>query len=350
LTEGPPTEPTAPEPPLTDQPAPLLPPSDGPPGSSVFSLDQRPGAGLYLLAWLLSVGGIALAFIGIQAAPGLPRLLILLGLAALASGLALAAGYQVLARRARPADAYHGPSPVLLFLLVIVVVNLVGGLLSLFTGGALDIDSPDVFLIGLLIQVAAYVGLVWLFVVRTGALSWSDLIHGNRPPQRDGLAALGTGIGVMAPVTIVALIGGGLAALLLDASPPQVVPIPNTPLDIAVDALAAIVIAPLGEELFYRGYALTAWWRDLGARSALVRSAVFFALVHILTVRVETGGFNEGLRSALVLLIVLLPIGFVLGGLFERRGLVASVAAHMTYNGIVFGLFLLSTTLPPPVG
>lgn len=350
MTEAPPTEPTAPDPPPTDQPAPPLPPSDGPPGSGVFSLDQRPGAGLYLLAWLLGVGGIALAFIGIQAAPGPPRLLILVGLAALAAGLALAAGYQVLARRTRPADAYRGPSPVLLFLLVIVVVNLVGGLLSLFTGGALDVDSPDVFLIGLLIQVAAYFVLVWLFVVRTGALTWSDMIQGNRPPQRDGLAALGTGIGVMAPVTIVALIAGGLAALLLDASPPQVVPLPNTPLDIAVDALAAIVLAPLGEELFFRGYALTAWWRDLGARSALVRSAVFFALVHILNVRVETGGFNEGLRSALVLLIVLLPIGFVLGGLFERRGLVASVAAHMTYNGIVFGLLLLSTTLPPPVG
>jgi membrane protease YdiL (CAAX protease family) len=350
LTEVPPTEPTAPEPPPTDLPAQPLPPGDGAPGSSVFSLDQRPGAGLYLLAWLLSVGGIALAFIGVQAPPGVPRLLVLIGLAALAAGLALAAGYQVLARRTRPAQAYHGPSPVLLFVLVVVLVNLVGSLLSLLTGGALQVDSPDVFLVGLLIQVAAYVGVVWLFVVRTGALSWSDLIQGNRPPQRDGLAALGTGIGVMAPVTVVALIAGGLAALLLDATPPQVVPIPNTPLDIAIDALAAIVLAPLGEELFFRGYALTAWWRDLGARSALIRSSVFFALVHILNVRVDAGGFDAGLRSALVLLIVLLPIGFVLGGLFERRGLVASVAAHMTYNGIVFGLLLLSTALPPPVG
>lgn len=350
MTAGQQTEPPAPQAAPTDQPAPETPPTDGPPGSSVFSLDQRPGAGLYLLAWLLSVGGIALAFIGIQSAPGLPRLLVLLGLAALALGLALGAGYQVLARRSRPAEAYRGPSPVLLFLLVVVVVNLVGGLLSVFTGGALNVDSPDVFLVGLLIQVAAYVGLVWLFVVRTGALPWSALIQGNRPPQRDGLAALGAGIGVMAPVTIVALIAGGLAALLLDASPPQVVPIPNTPLEIAVDALAAIVLAPLGEELFFRGYALTAWWRDLGARPALVRSAVFFALVHILNVRVDAGGFDVGLRSALVLLVVLLPIGFVLGGLFIRRGLVASVAAHMTYNGIVFGLLLLSTALPPPVG
>ena len=348
MTEAEPTEPTAPEPAPTDQPAPETPPTDGPPGASVFSLDQRPGAGLYLLAWLLSVGGIALAFIGVQSEQGLPRLLVWLGLAALASGLALGAGYQVLARRTRPAEAYRGPSPVLLFLLVIVVVNLVGGLLSVFTGGALNVDSPDVFLVGLLIQVAAYFGLVWLFVVRTGALSWSELVHGNRPPQRDGLAALGTGIGVMAPVTIVALIAGGLAALLLDASPPQVVPIPNTPLEIAVDALAAIVLAPLGEELFFRGYALTAWWKDLGARSALVRSALFFALVHILNITAAPGAVDVAIRSALVLLIVLLPIGFVLGGLFIRRGLVASVAAHMTYNGIIFGLLLLSTALPPP--
>ena len=368
MTDGQPTEPTATEQPPTFLPADPArppeaptydgrtvggppsgsPPTGGPPGSGVFSLDSRPGAGLYLLAWLLSGGGIALAFIGFEAPQGL---LILLGLATLALGLATGAGYQVLARRSRPAEAYRGPSPLLLFALVIVVVNLVGGIVSVVSGGrGLDIDQPDVFLTGLLIQVAAYVGLVWLFVVRTGALSWSDLVNGNRPPQHDRLLALGTGIGVMAPVTIIALIVGGLAALLLDARPPQVVPIPDTAIDVAIDFMAAVVLAPLGEELFFRGYALTAWWRDLGARSALTRSAVFFALVHILNLQVDPGDFFLGLRGALVLLIVLLPIGFVLGGLFIRRGLVASVAAHMTYNGIIFGLLLLSTTLPTPPG
>ena len=113
------------------------------------------------------------------------------------------------------------------------------------------------------------------------------------------------------------------------------------------------VLDEINEKVFSAGWvadSVNAWWRDLGPRSALVRSSVFFALVHILNVRVDASGFDAGLRSALVLLIVLLPIGFVLGGLFERRGLVASVAAHMTYNGIVFGLLLLSTALPPPVG
>jgi membrane protease YdiL (CAAX protease family) len=362
LTDGPPAEPTKPEeaptylpappPPLSDSTSEVGQPAGGPPGSGVFSLDRRPGAGLYLLAWLLSVGGVALIFIGLQATGGPAGLLILFGLAALALGLATGAGYQVLARRSRPATAFRGPSPLLLFALVIVVVNLFGGIVSVLTGGGgLDVDRPDVFLVGLVIQIFAYVGLVWLFVVRTGALTWSDLVEGNRPPhEKDRLAALGTGIGVMAPVTILALIIGGLAALLLDARPPQVVPLPQTPVDVAIDFLAAVILAPLGEELFFRGYSLTAWWRDLGPRSALIRSAVFFALVHILNLQVDPGDFFLGLRGALVLLIVLLPIGFVLGGLFIRRGLFASVAAHMTYNGIVFGLLLLSTTVPTPTG
>ena len=86
---------------------------------------------------------------------------------------------------------------------------------------------------------------------------------------------------------------------------------------------------------------------DLGARSALdpARSSSSLSCTSS-TCSVDAGGFDVGLRSALVLLIVLLPIGFVLGGLFIRRGLVASVAAHMTYNGIVFGLLLLITALP----
>ena len=48
--------------------------------------------------------------------------------------------------------------------------------------------------------------------------------------------------------------------------------------------LGAAVVAPIAEEIFFRGFALSAWQRDLGPRPALVRSALFFALVHIANV------------------------------------------------------------------
>ena len=360
MTTGPqpPADLPADDEPPTDSPEHLqpaeFPPADdatGPPGATVFSLERRPAAGLYLVAWLLIGAGIGLTFIGLQAAEGLPRLLALAGLVVLALGLATAAGYQILARSDRPASAYRGPSPVLLFLLVIVVVNLFGGLLSAFTGiGGLDVDRPDVFVIGLLIQVFGYAGAVALFVVGPRALSWREMLRSGGRRARGALGDAATAFGVMLPVTLVALIVGGLVAQLIGARPPQVVPLPQTPFDIALDVVAAVVLAPIGEELFFRGFALSAWLRDLGPRRALIRSAVFFALVHVLNVRVDSGGFDAGLRSAVVLLVVILPIGVVLGGLYLRRGLVASVAAHMTYNGIIFGLLLLTTLVPLPQG
>jgi len=323
----------------------------GPPGSTVFSLDRRPAAGLYLLAWLLTVGGIAVTFIGIQTAPGLPRLLVLVGLVVLALGLATSAGYQILARAARPPEAYRGPSPVLLFFLVVVLVNLFGGVISVVTGGSgLEVERPDVFLVGLLIQVAAYVAAIVVFVIAPRALSWRDLTGTVRRSASALIGDAANAAGVMLPVTIVALIVGSIAALLAGATPPQVVPLPQTLGDTLLDAVGAVVLAPLGEELFFRGFALTAWRRDLGDRAALIRSSLFFALVHILNVQAAPGELDVALRSALVLLVVLLPVGFVLGWLFLRRGLAASVTGHMTYNGIVFGLLLLSSMLPAPTG
>lgn len=305
------------------------------------------------MAWLLALTGIGLAFVGISAPPGPPRLLVLGGLLVLALGLAAGAGYQIVARSSRPPTAYRGPSPVLLFFLVVVFVNLLGAIVAIVTGGgtdALDVERPDVFLVGLLIQIAGYLGAIALFVVAPRVLTWRELTNSADKSLRQLLGDVSAAAGVILPVTIVALILGSLAALVLDARPPQVVPLPETALELVLVALAAVVLAPIGEELFFRGFALTAWWRDLGERSALVRSSLFFALVHVLNVQVELGDASAGLRQAAVLLVVLLPVGFVLGWLFVRRGLAASITAHMTYNGIVFGLLLLSTMLPLPAG
>jgi membrane protease YdiL (CAAX protease family) len=359
LTDGPPdgaridpTDDRSTDDPAVDQAA--GPPAAGPPGASVFSLERRPAAGLYLVAWLLIGAGIALAFIGIQAPAGLPRLLVLVGLLALALGLAAAAGYQIVARADRPAGAYRGPSPVVLFVLIIVLVNLFGDVITLVTGSnGLDVDRPEIFLVGLLIQVVFYVGVIALFLVAPHVLTWRDMANSAGKSAVQVIGEIANAAAIMLPVTLVALIIGSLAALLIGARPPQVVPVPQSGLDVLLDGLAAVILAPLGEELFFRGFALTAWWRDLGERSALIRSTLFFALVHILNVAAQPGvpGTVEfAARQALVLLIVLLPVGYVLGWLFIKRGLHASVAAHMTYNAIIFGLTLLSTLIPVPTG
>ena len=94
--------------------------------------------------------------------------------------------------------------------------------------------------------------------------------------------------------------------------------------------VGACVLVPIGEELFFRGYSLTAWWRDLGERSALLRATAFFALVHIITINSST--FLDGAKQALLVVLVIAPVGIALGWLFIRRGLLASIAGHAAYN------------------
>ena len=268
--------------------------------------------------------------------------MLIAGLLVLLLGLSLGAGYQVLARRARPAQSYRGPSPLLGLAVWIVAVQL-GGLLLLISGLAEAVEALSFLAVGTL-QTILYVGVVWLFVVRSGALGWRDMLggsaHGGR--RRALLDAL-VGAGVMVPAAFGALLLAILVALLLDTQAPAVVPVPQTSSDVLLVALGAVLVFPIGEEIFFRGYSLTAWARDIGPRPALVRSALFFAAVHIANVRSDT--FEGGLRQALLLLAVIIPVGAVLGWLMVRRGLVAAVAGHITYNGILILLLVLGLTL-----
>lgn len=320
--------------------------TDSPPGGGTFSLDNRPAPGLYLIGWLLSGGGLALLFLGGLTQPPARGFLMMAGLLLLAAGLAAAAGYQVLSRRHRDPAAYRGPSPLIVFGAFFVVIN--AFVLALVALG-LDLQSPIGLGLVLIVQVVGYLVAVWLFAVRTGALRWNDLDLGRAPTPRRGVTDVLVGIGVMIPATLVILIVTALVFTLLQVRPPQVVPTPREPLELALLALAVVLLVPIGEEVFFRGFALTAWLRDLGERAAVTRSAMFFALFHIINIQAAT--FEEGARQALGVVLIILPVGVVLGLLFTRRGLLAAIGAHAIYNGIGYvGRILaehLSQVQPP---
>ena len=311
----------------------------GPPGGRTFSLEGRPAPALYLLAWLLSVGGIAVLFVTSQAAPSLGRSLFVIGaIVAIALGLASAAGYQVVARADRDPARYRGPAPLLVFGVVLAISTLVSGLLA----GVVDGETPFGFLLGLLIVFGAYVLTVWLFAVRTGALTWAQMGWPTVGPDRMRVALRGIGFGalVMLPAMLGILILSGIVAAILGVDAPSVVPTASTSVEAFAVALAAAIVAPIGEELFFRGFALSAWARDLPERSALVRSAAFFAFVHI--ANINAASFREGASQALLQVVVIFPVGLVLGWLFLRRGIMASIAGHVTYNGLLLMLMLLA--------
>jgi membrane protease YdiL (CAAX protease family) len=270
----------------------------------------------------------------------------MLSLGLLAAGLAAAAGYQIVARRSRPADRFRGASPLILFALQVVLVSIAGALL-LILGVPLE-GTGLAFLTVAVVLLAAYGLVVWLWGFRSGALSARDVGWPVGARWTRWPADVGVGAGLFVLVAIAASLWGAIVALLLDTTSPEVVPIPTGPDDILFVVLGACVLIPIGEELFFRGYSLTAWLRDLGPVSALVRSTLFFTLVHIANIDVAATpeGAVIGLKQAILTIVVLAPVGYALGWIFLRRGLVAAIAGHAAFNLYgVLGL-LLAESLP----
>jgi membrane protease YdiL (CAAX protease family) len=263
----------------------------------------------------------------------------------LAVGFAAAAGYQIVARRSRPESAFRGASPVLL-LGIQLVISLAFGLAWLVLGISDPSSSPTGFVVISATLLASYFLVVWLFGVRSGVLSWRDM--GVPVPATISRLAGDIGLGVVTMFVVwpIVTILTGLLALLLDSRPPDIVPPVASGAEILLTALGAGILVPIGEELLFRGYSLTAWLRDLGPRSALIRSTLFFAFAHLIGVTAAT--FDEGVRQAVLTVVVITPVGAALGWLFLRRGLIAAIAGHATFNLIGVVLLALAQNLPQP--
>jgi membrane protease YdiL (CAAX protease family) len=291
---------------------------------------------------LLSLIGLGLLFVVAQAGTsGFGGVLLMGSLMLLLAGLSSAAGYQIVIRRARPEPYFRGPSPLLMFGVLLILTNIISLLLLVADVG--QDDTGVTFLVNSLVLLAGYLFVVGVFGFRSGALT----LHGIGWPVGAGLGRIVADLGIGAVILVAVAIADGLWAqlltLILGAPPPDVIPKPSNSADVMFIAIGACILIPIGEELLFRGYSLTAWLRDLGERSALIRSTLFFAFVHIvniLAVKSQEGAIT-GLKQAVIEVLVIAPVGFALGWLFLRRGLVASIGGHAAFNFLgIIGLIL----------
>jgi hypothetical protein len=297
---------------------------------------------------LLTGGGLAALIVaGLTGSPPVSAILSLAAILLLTGGLASGAGHQVLARRSRPAAAYRGPSPPLLFALVVAGSLLV--LAPLVVAG-LSLDSGPGLLLQALMLGAGYLLSVLFFVVRTGALSWREMTRLPVPRVALGqlLAAVVGAVVLMVPVNLVLTLTAGLLAAALDAVPASPLPAVRSSADILGIALALVVVAPIAEEIFFRGFAITAWQRDLGPVRALARSSLFFGLIHLIDPGAQAGSLREGVAVAVVLAVVYLPLGALFGWLYQRAGLLPAIAAHASFNATTLALATLAGRLSSP--
>jgi membrane protease YdiL (CAAX protease family) len=338
---------SAPTGPGSDTPRPSSPlwpeptdPPPGRPGASIFTIEGRAAPGIYLVGWLATVIGLGLVLVGIRAAGGPGGIIFIAGLLSLGVGLVAGAGSQALERRSRR-EPYAGPSPFVVFAASIPLT-----LIAVIPFALLGLGiTPAITFLTLVITAAIYVGLVRLLVVGTGALTWADMGFARRPAEAVSDALFGAGLAL--PILFVTLVAAAILVGALGTTPPSPLPEAHDLLGFGLNLIAAAVIAPLGEETMFRGFATTAWARSMGPARAIVRSAIFFALVHVLTVGGPT--FSEAFRAAIIAFLVRLPVAFGLGWAFvTRRSIYASIGLHATFNATALILAALGSSFQSP--
>jgi len=310
----------------------------------MFSLEGRRVPALYLIGWVGSVMGLAVIGVSFMATENsASRWLFLAGAVVLVLGLISAAGSQAVERSGRTELAYRGPSPVLAFVVVFALTVLgVVVILAPLSALGLDAGSPFATMLSLLITTLAYAAVIRALVVGPGSLSWAEM--GVRRPDASAVRELLIGALFALPVLVVTIFLSAVLGSFLQRSPSPLPESGNVP-GLVFNLVSAAVLAPIGEELFFRGFTTTAWARAYGAWPAIIRGALFFAIAHVLAL--FDADFATGAQRALFSSIALLPVGIALGWLFlSRRSLYAAIGLHGTFNAIqVVILFVAGAAL-----
>lgn len=288
---------------------------------------------------LLVVGGALLAAGSLAAAlsldgtlsgadPATLAWLTLIGSVAFAAGLVYSAVRQLRVRRHLAPGRYRGPSVLVLLALVLVMASVLTAPFGADAAALLLGDGQLTLLGSVALLVATQVALLtvsWLFVFRPRALAALPRFPG---PNAARAARLGLGWGVAAWLGA-SLVSAAVVALLeaLDMPvEPQAAEAALALVEPWVAVLAIVILAPIAEEIFFRGVVFNALSRERGRRWAYLGSATMFAVIHL----------------SIVALLPIFLLGLALAWVYERTGsLLAPIAMHMVVNGISVALALL---------
>ena len=256
-----------------------------------------------------------------------PFLLVALGGLALIVGLVMNTVRALIVRAALPQGRYRGPA-VSVLLMEGIIVGVLVSLIAASTAVAI-VNGGDLSVSGTLVQLTSTQ--VGLLVVTGGLVVMPRTLAGMRllPRSRAGRSvAIGLALAIPAWVGVTLL--ANLCANILEAlGLPQGTGIVDTVMqrgDPTVIVLAVVVVAPIAEELFFRGVVFNAWEREYGTRFAVFGSAGLFALIH----------------GSLVQLLPIFVLGLGLAQLYRAtRSLPATMAMHAGFNAVTVTIVLL---------
>lgn len=166
---------------------------------------------------------------------------------------------------------------------------------------------------------AGMLGTAIFLARRTGARP-REALGLRRMRITPGRAVLWIVTGILASAVVIGVYLTSIAGLI--GRPHALYPSPHTTADAVFFALAGVLIAPVCEEIFFRGMFYSALRSRLSVKSAVLIAATVFGLVHWFP-----GG--QPLWSAFPRAV----IGVALCLLYERSGsLYPGIAMHMTIN------------------
>lgn len=196
---------------------------------------------------------------------------------------------------------------------------------------AVDPPGTAFILSGLAFEVAlGGVSVMWVALRHPGSVPALGL--GTRRPGRDVVVGVAFGIAlflvtvlVVAPAlyALVELFSGG------PVTPPNQEVLPGDPqgLQVLLAGVVVVLAAPVGEELFFRGFLFGALRRRFRFPAAAGGASAVFAVFHVIP----------------LLMPLMFVVGFGLAYVYERHGsLVASIAAHAAFNLVGYAFIVRS--------
>jgi len=176
--------------------------------------------------------------------------------------------------------------------------------------------------------------------VTIGVIIWRVRQRSLRPARPLGLRGRGwarlVGIGIagyavfLTGLMLVAVVIGSLfgGVVSLAQTTEEIIGSARTPAEIGLYLVLVCVLAPIAEEIIFRGYLYGGLRRFFPLRHAIILASALFAAVHL-----NTDAF-----------IVVGLIGALLCYLYERtRSLVPGIVAHAIHNGLVLAVMLLQS-------
>jgi len=186
----------------------------------------------------------------------------------------------------------------------------------------------------LLVNLATYAGIAavgWLYLTRHGhPLSY---VRYRRPGTVELGVAAATVVALVALSAAIPVLVGRLGLPFVDHSIADNIAA-NPTIALVSIPLSVLVVGP-AEEFLYRGIIQTRLRSAFEPSRAVAVAAVIFAVVHVLAY-LDPANLPG---TVVTLVFVLLPLGAVLGAVYEYTGnLVVPALAHGVYNAVTFAL------------